>query len=373
MTTYIYLRVSTNEQDIDNCLHEIIKYCNFKDLIYNENNIYRDLDVSGRISYKKRKIYDIINKLNKGDHVVVSELSRLSRNMIDSLKIVKSITKIKKSTVHLVKNHIFISEENADPTSVFNFNILASLATMESDQTSQRIKTALNRVNTIRAENNLSKVNELSIEIQKSIVSLYNEEFLSINEIATKLNISYLSVIKYLKRYNCKLPRTKHTIFEDNKNDIHLMLVNNELNLGDKPNNINFNIYEIISRKYNISTRFIKDFIREEKKVNEYFGKIKPKHLIFEDNKNDIHLMLVNNQSNSNKIDSNIYETISLKYDIPIKLVKEYIREEMKINVNFGRLKPKRQYIKKDKPKEDLLSNKKNSLLNDLINKDIKT
>ena len=43
--------------------------------------------VSGKISWKKRKIAEIIEKFKKGDILIVSEFSRLGRSMLECVKI----------------------------------------------------------------------------------------------------------------------------------------------------------------------------------------------------------------------------------------------------------------------------------------------
>jgi hypothetical protein len=42
---------------------------------------------SGKISWKKRKIGRILEELQRGDHILVSELSRLGRSMLECMEI----------------------------------------------------------------------------------------------------------------------------------------------------------------------------------------------------------------------------------------------------------------------------------------------
>lgn len=60
--------------------------------------------ISGKINWKKRKIGDIINKLQKGDTIIVSELSRLGRSMLEIMQIL-TIAVEKGIHIYSVKNN----------------------------------------------------------------------------------------------------------------------------------------------------------------------------------------------------------------------------------------------------------------------------
>jgi len=97
--TIAYLRISTIDQDIEKNKADILKLANEKQL---GNVTFVEEKVSGTISWKKRKIYSIINDAKKGDNIIVSELSRLGRSMLEIMEILSIISE-KKLSLYSVK------------------------------------------------------------------------------------------------------------------------------------------------------------------------------------------------------------------------------------------------------------------------------
>ena len=84
MKTTAYLRISTVDQDIEKNKADILKLVNEKQL---GNVEFVEEKISGTVSWKKRKIYSIINNTKSGDVIIVSELSRLGRSMLEIMEI----------------------------------------------------------------------------------------------------------------------------------------------------------------------------------------------------------------------------------------------------------------------------------------------
>jgi len=84
MAVYAYLRVSTDQQDVDNQRHGILSYCNTRNLI--QINFIEDT-VSGRKKWRERKIGELHNAtMQPGDTLVVSEISRMARSTLQVLE-----------------------------------------------------------------------------------------------------------------------------------------------------------------------------------------------------------------------------------------------------------------------------------------------
>ena len=79
-----YLRVSTSEQDLGANKSEILMLANQKHLDQVE---FIEEQASGRVSWRKRQIAKVIDELNDGDSLIVSELSRLGRSMLECMEI----------------------------------------------------------------------------------------------------------------------------------------------------------------------------------------------------------------------------------------------------------------------------------------------
>ncbi len=75
-----YLRVSTADQDLDKNKSDILVLANQKHLNQVE---FVEEKTSGKISWRKRQIANIIDTLAEGDSLIVSELSRLGRSILE--------------------------------------------------------------------------------------------------------------------------------------------------------------------------------------------------------------------------------------------------------------------------------------------------
>ena len=133
---FVYLRISTDRQNITSQLNEIYNYCNLKRLYPPSVNIYMDENVSGKVSWKKRQIATIIDKCKKGSIILTPELSRLGRNMNEVNQLI-AICDETKVTIHDVKNKLVLD-------GTFQSSIMAQLYSifgqMERQLISERTK-----------------------------------------------------------------------------------------------------------------------------------------------------------------------------------------------------------------------------------------
>ena len=80
-----YLRVSTLEQDNAKNKTDILSLANEKGLGKVE---FVEDKISGKVSWKERKIFTVLNQLEKGDVLLISEFSRLGRSMLEIMEII---------------------------------------------------------------------------------------------------------------------------------------------------------------------------------------------------------------------------------------------------------------------------------------------
>ena len=99
-TVYAYLRVSTDQQDVDNQRHGVAAYCAAKGL---HAPIFVEDTASGKTDWKQRSIGNIMDQANEGDVIVASEVSRLARSLLQVLEIMRDCT-AKKIHLHVVKD-----------------------------------------------------------------------------------------------------------------------------------------------------------------------------------------------------------------------------------------------------------------------------
>lgn len=82
-----YLRVSTNRQHLENQQEEIKRFAHNRGLTINK--WYNDI-ISGKVNSSDRKLGDILSSLQEGDCLIVTEVSRLSRTLIDIMNIINT-------------------------------------------------------------------------------------------------------------------------------------------------------------------------------------------------------------------------------------------------------------------------------------------
>lgn len=140
---YGYIRVSTELQDYDNQKFGLLEYAN-------KNNIpdvtFIEETISSRKKLEDRAIWKLVNEtLNKGDTLLVGEVTRLGRSTFEAMDLLKILTK-KKIKAHIIKNNIKINIDNENELvtqmQIFMFGLAGQI---ERDFISIRTKEALAR------------------------------------------------------------------------------------------------------------------------------------------------------------------------------------------------------------------------------------
>ena len=131
-----YLRVSTAERDVDKNKNDILRLANEKMFGHVE---WVEEKVSGTKSWRERKFGEIFITLDKGDAVIVSELSRLGRSTLQILEIMKQ-AKERGIAVHAVKGGWSL---NGSMESKIVLMMFAMISEIERDLISERTKEGL--------------------------------------------------------------------------------------------------------------------------------------------------------------------------------------------------------------------------------------
>jgi DNA invertase Pin-like site-specific DNA recombinase len=94
-----YLRVSTADQNIEKNKAGILQLANHHDL---GRVSFVEEKISGKASWRQRKVAEMLESLRANDAIVVSELSRLGRSMLEWMEIL-SVAAQKRINVYSVK------------------------------------------------------------------------------------------------------------------------------------------------------------------------------------------------------------------------------------------------------------------------------
>ena len=201
METIGYLRVSTNGQDLEKNKADILHLANDKNL---GKVHWAEEKISGRVHWKKRKISDVIDILQPGDNLIVSELSRLGRSMLECMEIL---------SIALHKGiHIFAIKGNWQLDNSIQSKIIAmafSMATeIEKELISQRTREALrtkirNGVKLGRPRGpGKSKLDQYRPEIEALLANGSAQKF-----IAKRYRTSESNLFRWIRKYGLKKAR----------------------------------------------------------------------------------------------------------------------------------------------------------------------
>jgi DNA invertase Pin-like site-specific DNA recombinase len=84
-----YIRVSSDQQDLEKQRYLLLEYANSHKLMIDE---FIEVEISSRKTTELRKIDELLQKAKRGDSVIVAELSRLGRNMLETLNIINTLS-----------------------------------------------------------------------------------------------------------------------------------------------------------------------------------------------------------------------------------------------------------------------------------------
>lgn len=138
MTVFAYLRVSTDSQDVNNQKLGVLDYCNAQNLTPIK---FVEDTMSGTTPWKERSIGKLLADGKSGDVIIVAEVSRLGRSILQVLEILEESAK-KEISVHIAKNRMVM---DGSMQSTITATILGLVAQIEREFISSRTKEALQK------------------------------------------------------------------------------------------------------------------------------------------------------------------------------------------------------------------------------------
>lgn len=135
---YGYIRVSSDKQTVENQRFEINNFCERND--YHIDGWIEET-ISGTKNFDKRKLGNLLKKIQKDDVIICSELSRLGRNLFMIMEIL-NICMTKECRVWTIKDNYRLGDDIQSKVLAFAFGLSAEI---ERNLISQRTKEALAR------------------------------------------------------------------------------------------------------------------------------------------------------------------------------------------------------------------------------------
>lgn len=192
---YGYIRVSTDKQSNETQRFEIKNFCKEKGI---NINVWIEETISSTKKLKERRLGKLLKKLKSEDTLIISEISRLGRNLMQIMSI-----------LHYCMEHnvlVLTTKERYELGNNINSKLLAFAfglsAEIERNLISQRTKEALARrraegVKLGRPKGSHSAYVKLSGKEEK--IRLMRQNNVSISELARRFKTSRVTVRKFIK------------------------------------------------------------------------------------------------------------------------------------------------------------------------------
>src|SRR3954447_23820901 len=192
---YGYIRVSTDKQTTDNQRYEILKYADEKKLKVDR---WIEETISATKSLNHRKLGQLIDTMQEGDILIVTDVSRLGRSIMEVMSILHTLME-KEVKVFTTKERYELGNNINSKVLAFAFSLSAEI---ERSMISSRTKEALARKKSEgkrlgRPKGRLSAVTKLTGK--DDLIREYLDKKIPVNVIARLLNVNRLTVRNYIR------------------------------------------------------------------------------------------------------------------------------------------------------------------------------
>jgi DNA invertase Pin-like site-specific DNA recombinase len=144
MRVYQYNRVSTDQQTLEQQRFRIDGFLQSRGLTI--TGTVADEGVSGKISYKQRNLSKLLDMMDEGDMLIVSELSRLGRSMCDISKLVNDDLKPRKIRLVIVSMNLDLQCDKMRAIDEMIINNFAFAAQTERELLCDRVNAELGSI-----------------------------------------------------------------------------------------------------------------------------------------------------------------------------------------------------------------------------------
>lgn len=197
---YGYIRVSTDKQTTENQRFEIENFAAEKNILIEE---WIEETISGTKNLNDRKFGALLQRIDKDDILIVTELSRMGRNLMQIMSILHTCME-KQAKVFCIKERYELGDNINSKVLAFAFGLSAEI---ERNLISQRTKEALARkkaegVILGRPKGSKSKVYKLTGR-EEEIKNLLDKK-ISKSAIGRTLGVHRLTVASFIKSNSLK-------------------------------------------------------------------------------------------------------------------------------------------------------------------------
>lgn len=193
---YAYIRVSTDKQTVENQRFELRKFAAERGIAIDK---WVSETVSGTKAAKDRKLGGLLRKMRKGDTLLISEISRLGRNLMGIMSAL-NLCMTKETRVLTVKERYELGDNINSQILAFAFGLSAQI---ERDLISQRTREGLARR---KAEGKRlgrekgSRNSRYKLDAKDGLIRRMLSEGCSKAAVCRRVKCSYVTLTRHLER-----------------------------------------------------------------------------------------------------------------------------------------------------------------------------
>lgn len=141
MKVFVYMRVSTDKQDLVQQRHTISEWLTANSMQAAHETT--DEGISGGVSYRRRSLAKVLPLMSRGDILLCSELSRLGRSMSDISEFVNKELCPKGIRLVAIKSNYDVDTAAMNAQAQLMLNLLVFAAQMEKEMIQTRTQAAI--------------------------------------------------------------------------------------------------------------------------------------------------------------------------------------------------------------------------------------
>lgn len=197
---YAYIRVSTCVQTVQNQRIAIKEYAKYHRL---HNIVWIAETISGTKTPEKRKLGELLNNVQSGDMIIVTELSRLGRSMMMILNVLQILVE-KDVKVIAIKEGYELGDNIQSKVLAFAFGLSAEL---ERSLLSERTKLGLERARKQGKQigrKKGQKPSKYKLTGKCAYIKRERVKGRSKLSLAKELNVTWITLNRFMEK--CKIP-----------------------------------------------------------------------------------------------------------------------------------------------------------------------
>jgi DNA invertase Pin-like site-specific DNA recombinase len=196
--TLAYIRVSTVQQDVSNQRLEILEYARRHEMQVAD---YIEVEMSSRRDRASRRIDELLGRMERGDTIIVSELSRLGRSTVEVVELVNELVATGIGLV-CIKQGLRIASnlDKMDMQSKVTITMFSLFAELERDLLSERTKQALasKRSQGVKLGKPRGTIQRSKLDDRKDAISELLKHRVSKSAVARMMGVSRTALASYV-------------------------------------------------------------------------------------------------------------------------------------------------------------------------------